>query len=163
MHLEAARTIERRREQAPKHFPCTNLKSLWVFAAVLLVPLPLVIALTVIPYLCCWLRVYGPAVAVRKVYTASTFVIVFATAEAVLCAGGLITAPRLPTSAWTLLMVFAAAAAWWLSNYALIVLPILLSSDERISAKAALGHPADQLSTPPPCSTSSSSPAATST
>ncbi|SFW86599.1 hypothetical protein SAMN04489730_6430 [Amycolatopsis australiensis] len=36
--------IERRREQAPKHSPYTNLKSLWVFAAVLLVPLPLVIA-----------------------------------------------------------------------------------------------------------------------
>ncbi|MGW5742060.1 diguanylate cyclase [Amycolatopsis sp. NPDC003861] len=145
VHLEAARTIERRREQAPKHSPYTNLKSLWVFAAVLLVPLPLVIALTVISYLYCWLRVYGPAVAVRKVYSASTFVIASATAEAVLHAGGLITAPRLPTSAWTLLMVVAAAAAWWLTNYALVVLAILLSSDERISAKAALGHPADQL------------------
>ncbi len=145
VHLEAARTIERRREQAPKHSPYTNLKSLWVFAAVLLVPLPLVIALTVISYLYCWLRVYGPAVAVRKVYSASTFVIASATAEAVLHAGGLITAPRLPTSAWSLLMVIAAAAAWWLTNYALVVLAILLSSDERISAKAALGHPADQL------------------
>lgn len=38
----------------------------------LLVPLPLVIALTVISYLHCWLRVYGPAVAVRKIYSAST-------------------------------------------------------------------------------------------
>jgi diguanylate cyclase (GGDEF)-like protein len=144
-HLEAARTIERRRELAPKKSPYTNLKSLWVFAALLLIPLPLVIALTAISYLYCWLRVYGPAIAFRKVYSASTFVIASAAGCSVLHGGGLGTAPRLPHDASSLLTVVAAAAVWWLTNYALVVFAILLSSEEEITARQALGHPSDQL------------------
>ncbi|HKN52313.1 MAG TPA: GGDEF domain-containing protein [Amycolatopsis sp.] len=144
-HLEAARTIERRRELAPKKSPYTNLKSLWVFAALLLLPLPLVIALTAISYGYCWLRVYGPAIAFRKVYSASTFVVASAAAEAVLHAGGLGAAPRLPHNFSSLVIVVSAAAVWWLTNYALVVFAILLSSDEPTTARQALGHPCDQL------------------
>ncbi|MFD9892281.1 GGDEF domain-containing protein [Amycolatopsis sp. NPDC059027] len=143
-HLEVARSIERRREQSSKGVPYTNLKSLWVFAAVLLVPLPLVIALTVISYGYCWARVYGPSVAHRKAYSAATFVLASAAASAVLHAGGLDQVPRLPKSAWSLLVIAAAAAVWWLVNYALVVFAIVLSTSDT-SVRQALGDPADQL------------------
>ncbi|MFE0114484.1 diguanylate cyclase [Amycolatopsis sp. NPDC059019] len=145
LHLETARTIERRREQGPKRAPYTNLKSLWVLAALLLVPLPLVIALTVVSYLYCWVRVYGPSIAYRKVYSASTFIVASAAASAVLHSAGLAATPRLPHTPWALLIIVAATGTWWLTNYALVVGAIMLSSDEPITAREALGHPADQL------------------
>jgi diguanylate cyclase (GGDEF)-like protein len=147
-HLEAARTIERRREQAPKKAPYTNLKSLWVFGALLVLPLPLVIALTVVSYGYCWYRVYGPAILFRKIYSCSTFVIASAAATAVLRGGPLGSdgsGARLPHDAWSLLIVVAAAATWWLVNYALVVGAIVLASDEELTARQALGHPGDQL------------------
>src|SRR3712207_3923041 len=67
LHLEAARSIERRRELAVEGVPYTNLKSLWVFTGVLLLPLPLVVALVVIAYGFCWARVYGHFVWHRKI------------------------------------------------------------------------------------------------
>ncbi|WP_406635293.1 diguanylate cyclase [Amycolatopsis sp. WGS_07] len=145
-HLEAVRTIERRREQASKKAPYTNLKSLWVFAALLVLPLPLVIALTAVSYGYCWYRVYGPTILFRKAYSAATFVLASAAASVVLhgiepdAAGG-----RLPHDAWSLLLVTAAAAAWWLVNYALVVVAIGLSAHEEVTVRQALGHPGDQL------------------
>ncbi|GAA4540016.1 GGDEF domain-containing protein [Amycolatopsis samaneae] len=143
-HLEIARSIERRREQSSKGVPYTNLKSLWVFAAVLLVPLPLVVVLTAVSYGYCWARVYGPSVAHRKAYSAATFVLASAAASVVLHAGGLDQVPRLPKSAVSLLVIAAAAAIWWLVNYALVVFAIVLSSADA-SLRRALGDPADQL------------------
>lgn len=144
-HLEAARTIERRREQASKKAPYTNLKSLWVFGGLLVLPLPLVIALTVVSYAYCWFRVYGPAVLFRKIYSCSTFVIASAAATAVLNGLPAGFGARLPHDARSLLIVVAAAATWWLVNYALVVGAIVLASDEELTARQALGHPGDQL------------------
>ncbi|SFO82554.1 GGDEF domain-containing protein [Amycolatopsis rubida] len=138
-HLEAVRTIERRREQASKKAPYTNLKSLWVFAALLVLPLPLVIGLTAVSYLYCWYRVYGPAILFRKFYSAATFVLASAFASTVL------DGPRLPHDVWSLLLVAAAAGGWWLVNYALVVVAIGLSSQEKVPVRQALGHPGDQL------------------
>jgi diguanylate cyclase (GGDEF)-like protein len=50
----------------------------------------------------------------------------------------------MPTSLWSLLVVIAAAATWWLVNFALVVGAILLSSQEA-TARGALGDLADQL------------------
>lgn len=138
-HLEAVRTIERRREQASKKAPYTNLKSLWVFAALLVLPLPLVIGLTAVSYVYCWYRVYGPTILFRKFYSAATFVLASAVASAVL------DGPLLPHDLWSLLRVAAAAGVWWLVNYALVVVAIGWSSPEKLPIRQALGHPGDQL------------------
>ncbi|MGW7531107.1 diguanylate cyclase [Amycolatopsis sp. NPDC054798] len=146
-HLEAVRTIERRREQASKKAPYTNLKSLWVFAALLVLPLPLVIALTAVSFWYCWYRVYGPTVLFRKIYSAATFVLASAASSVVLqgVEPSADVGARLPHDAWSLLLVTAAAAVWWLVNYALVVVAIGLSSPGELTVRQALGHPGDQL------------------
>ena len=144
LHLESARGIERRREMAANTSPYTNLKSLWVFAGLLLLPLSLVVALIVVSYGYSWIRVYGRTIAHRKVFSASTFILASAAAAAVLRAGGLLFEPRVPTGPWSLLVVVAAATTWWLVNFALVIGAILLSSPDA-TARGALGDLADQL------------------
>jgi diguanylate cyclase (GGDEF)-like protein len=144
LHLESARGIERRREMAANTSPYTNLKSLWVFAGLLLLPLCLVVALIAITYGYSWIRVYGRTIAHRKVFSACTFILASAAAAAVLRAGGLLTEPRVPTGPWTLLVVLAAATTWWLVNFALVIGAILLSSPDA-TARSALGDLAEQL------------------
>ena len=144
LHLESARGIERRREMAANTSPYTNLKSLWVFAGLLLLPLSLVVALIVVSYGYSWIRVYGRTIAHRKVFSASTFILASAAAAAVLRAGGLLAEPRVPTSAWTLLVVLAAATTWWMVNFALVIGAILLAAPEA-TARGALGDLSEQL------------------
>lgn len=144
LHLESARGIERRREMAANSSPHANLKGLWVFAGILLLPLSLVIPLVMLAYLYSWFRVYGPAVAHRKTFSTSTYVLASVAAEAVLRAGGLIDAPRIPAGPWSLLLVLGAAAAWWLVNYALVVGAILFATPA-VTARRALGDLSNQL------------------
>ncbi|MEU8224913.1 GGDEF domain-containing protein [Kribbella sp. NPDC048915] len=144
LHLECARGIERRRELAANTSPHTNLKCLWIFAALLLLPLSLVIPLVVLSYSYSWFRVYGRTVAHRKVFSTATYILASGAAAAVLRAGGQIEAPRVPTSFWSLLVVLAAAATWWLVNYALVVGAILLATPEA-TAREALGELSNQL------------------
>ncbi|MFI5698331.1 diguanylate cyclase [Kribbella sp. NPDC051586] len=144
LHLESARGIERRREMAANTSPYTNLKSLWVFAGLLLLPLSLVVALVVITYSYSWIRVYGRTIAHRKVFSAGTFILASAAAAAAVRAGGLLTEPRVPTGPWSLLVVLGAATVWWLVNFALVIGAILLSSPDA-TARGALGDLADQL------------------
>ena len=144
LHLESARGIERRREMAANTSPHSNLKCLWVFASLLLLPLSLVIPLIAWAYLYSWFRVYGRTVAHRKIFSTSTYILASAAAAAILRAGDLIVAPRVPTGFWSLLVVIAAAATWWLVNYALVIGAILLASPEA-TARQALGELSDQL------------------
>ena len=144
LHLESARGIERRREMAANTSPYTNLKSLWVFAGLLLLPLSLVIGLVVISYGYSWIRVYGRTIAHRKVFSACTFILASAAAAAVLRAGGLFGEPRVPTGPYSLLVVLGAATTWWLVNFALVIGAILLSSPDA-TARGALGDLSDQL------------------
>ncbi|ADB33683.1 diguanylate cyclase [Kribbella flavida DSM 17836] len=144
LHLESARGIERRRELAANTSPHTNLKCLWVFASLLLLPLSLVIPLVVLAYVYSWFRVYGRKIAHRKVFSTATYILASAAAAAVLRAGGLVSEPRLPTDFWSLLVVLAAGATWWLVNYALVIGAILLSSPDA-TARDALGELSHQL------------------
>jgi diguanylate cyclase (GGDEF)-like protein len=144
LHLESARGIERRREMAANTSPHTNLKCLWVFASLLLLPLSLVVPLVILSYVYSWFRVYGRTVAHRKVFSTATYVLASAAAAAVLRAGGVLSEPRVPTGMWSLLVLLAAAATWWLVNYALVVGAILLASPEA-TAREALGELSDQL------------------
>jgi diguanylate cyclase (GGDEF)-like protein len=144
LHLESARGIERRREMAANTSPYTNLKSLWVFAGLLLLPLSLVVALVAVSYGYSWIRVYGRTIAHRKIFSAATFILASAAASAVLRAGGLFSEPRVPTGLWTLTVVVAAMITWWLVNFALVIGAILLAAPDA-SARGALGNLADQL------------------
>jgi diguanylate cyclase (GGDEF)-like protein len=144
LHLESARSIERRRELAANTSPHTNLKCLWIFASVLLLPLSLVIPLTALSYVYSWFRVYGRTIAHRKIFSNSTAILASAAAAAVLRGGGLVSEPRVPTDFWSLLVVLSAGATWWLVNYALVVGAILLASPEA-TARDALGELSHQL------------------
>lgn len=144
LHLESARGIERRREMVASTSPYTNLKSLWVFAGLLLLPLSLVIALIAVSYLYSWIRVYGRTIAHRKLFSASTFILASAAAAAVLRAGGLLSEPRVPSGLWTLTAVAAAMITWWMVNFALVIGAILLAAPDT-SARNALGDLSDQL------------------
>jgi diguanylate cyclase (GGDEF)-like protein len=145
LHLEATRRIERRREMAKAgRSPYTNLKSLWLFAGILLLPLSLVCVLVVLSFAYCWIRVYGPTIAYRKVYSVASSILPSAAAVAVLQAGGMGDTPRLPTGPWSLLLVLVAGGAWWFINFGLIVTAIMLSAPDT-PARTALGDLADQF------------------
>jgi diguanylate cyclase (GGDEF)-like protein len=144
IHLEAARGIERTREVAVEGSPYTNLNSLWMFAGLLVLPFPLVVALVVINYVHLCTRIWSGSIIYRKVFTVATMVLAGGCALAVLQATGLTVAPRVPSDGWSLLAVIAAAACWWLVNYALVVGAILLSNPQ-LTGRKALGDFADQV------------------
>jgi diguanylate cyclase (GGDEF)-like protein len=144
LHLEAARGIERLREVAAEGVAYVNLKAMWNFAAVLLLPPVLAVALVILTYTHCWLRVTRRTAVYRKVFSAATIVLAGAAALAVLAA---IDPPRLlglPEGPLGLFAMLAAASVFWLVNHGLVVGAILLSQPgARI--RTALGDPSDQL------------------
>ncbi|MGH3758262.1 GGDEF domain-containing protein [Actinophytocola sp.] len=148
-HGEASRGIERIREVISEGSPYTHLQSVWIFAAVLLLPPPLIAVLLVISYTHSWMRVYRRrAVVHRKVFSVATVVLACAAAYAVLAAiyphhhgEPFATALDGPLG---LVAVVAAGALYRLVNYGLVVLVILLTNPDR-PARKALGHASDQL------------------
>ncbi|GAB3002241.1 GGDEF domain-containing protein [Saccharothrix stipae] len=144
VHLEGARHIERLREIAVSGSPYVNLKSLWSFTAVLLLPLPLVAAVVAVTFVYAWARVDGQSTASKKVYTAATFVLASGTAAAVLTASGLVVRPGVPDGPLGALVLVAAGVTWWFVNFALVVAVVALSAPDTSLSKV-LGDPADQL------------------
>ncbi|WP_053734139.1 diguanylate cyclase [Nocardia sp. NRRL S-836] len=144
VHLEASRSIERLREITVQGTPYVNLKSLWVFTGVVLLPLPLVATLTAITYVYAWARVDGESTAAKKVFTASTFILASGVAAAVLGASGFVDAQHLLNSPLGLLVLVGAATAWWFVNYMLVV-GVLALSDPGAPVRKAIGDLADQL------------------
>jgi diguanylate cyclase (GGDEF)-like protein len=140
LHLEAVRGIERRREQTPPSAPYTDLKSIWVFAGVLLLPLDMVIALVGFSYLYASARVQQNSQPYRKVFSAATFVLASGAAELVLTA----TDDPVPADLWSLLVVVTAAAVWWLVNLGLVIQAIVLVRPGT-TYRQAIGDPANQL------------------
>lgn len=144
LHLEAARGIERLREVAAEGVAYINLKAMWNFAAVLLLPPILAVGLVAVTYAHCWVRVTRRTAVYRKVFSAATIVVAGAAALAVLAT---IDPPRLlglPEGPLGLVAMLAAAAAFWLVNHGLVVGAILLSRPgTRI--RTAVGDPSDQL------------------
>jgi diguanylate cyclase (GGDEF)-like protein len=147
-HLEASSGIERLREVSSEGSPHNHLQSVWFFAAVLLLPPPLIGALLTVSYAYLWIRVYRKrAVLHRKVFSWATVVLACAAAYAVLAAiypGEGEPFATVLNGPLGLAAIVAAGALYRLVNYGLVVLVILLTNPDR-PARKALGHASDQL------------------
>ncbi|HEX5400761.1 MAG TPA: GGDEF domain-containing protein [Pseudonocardiaceae bacterium] len=119
--------------------PGVDLKSVWSFAGLLLLPPSLAVALVVVTALS--LRVRGSRTRMfRWVYTTAAVTLATEAAMAVLYAGlppG--SYPDLPSSARGVGVIILAAAVRWFVNFALVVAVILLSAP-KTPAQDALGN-----------------------
>lgn len=143
IHHEAVRTIEQLRERAVGNGLLTNLKSLWIFAATLSVPLPLVFAVTAVIYVHAWCRSSLGSL-YRKLFSGATMVLAPTAAIAVLHLARPAGYPIVPHGLPGLVLLIGAAATFWLVNYALVVGAVILS-DPLQPARRALGDPSDQI------------------
>ncbi|MFT7839779.1 GGDEF domain-containing protein [Saccharothrix sp. BKS2] len=150
IHLEAAQGIERVRELAAEGTPYTHLQSVWFFAGVLLLPVPLQAVLIGASFAHEWLRVFRRrAVPHRKVFSACT--VLLATAGATLALAAfypgvdpgqpLVTALDGPRGVVALVL---AGLIYRLVNYALVVGAIIATNPDE-PAHRALGPASDQL------------------
>jgi diguanylate cyclase (GGDEF)-like protein len=143
VHREAVSKIENLRERATNNGVLPNLTSLWIFAAALSVPLPLVFALTAVVYLhsCCRSsssKIY------RTFFSAATMVLAPAAAVAVLQLVEPAEYPIIPHGPPGLAVLIGAGTAFWVVNYALVVGAVMMS-DPLQPSRQVLGNPSDQL------------------
>ncbi|MFN2495281.1 MAG: diguanylate cyclase [Pseudonocardiaceae bacterium] len=143
VHQEAVRGIELMRERAVGSGLLPNLKSLWVFAAVLSVPPALTFAVTAAVYVHAWYRTCAGSL-YRKLFSGAAMVLAPAAAITVLQLLHPDGYPIIPHGLPGLLVLIAAGTAYWLVNYALVVGAVILS-DPHQSARRALGSLSDQL------------------
>jgi diguanylate cyclase (GGDEF)-like protein len=143
LHMQAVPGVERFRQGLPVNAPYVDLKSVWTFAGLLLLPPSLAVALVAITFV--HLRVRQRMDAFRWLYGCATVLIATYAAEAVLYAGlpagGF---PGLPHSWRGVAVVIGAGAIRWFVNFALIVLIILLSAP-KTPAQEALGSFSNSL------------------
>lgn len=138
VHLEAARSIERIRETLRADAPYIDLKSVWSFAAVILLPPSLAVGLVVLTHAHLRWRVVRTPI-FRWTYSAAAVVLATLAASAVLQAGLPIGAyPGLPVGWQGLTVVALAGAARWFVNFGLVVLVILVASPQT-PGRTALG------------------------
>ncbi|GLZ28363.1 GGDEF domain-containing protein [Lentzea sp. NBRC 105346] len=141
VHLEAARGIERIREIAAEGSPHAHMQSVWLFAGVLLLPMPLLVALIGISYVHAWFRVYRRrALPHRKLFSACTVILGCAAGKSVLLA----ISPVSLEGPAGLLGVTLAGFVYWIVNYALVVGAIIMTNLDK-PRRSAFGHPSDQL------------------
>ncbi|TWP49655.1 GGDEF domain-containing protein [Lentzea tibetensis] len=141
VHLEAARGIERIREIATEGSPYADMKSVWFFAGVLVLPIPLLVALISITFAHAWFRVYGRrALLYRKLFSACTVILACAVGKSVFLA----IAPTFLDGPRGLIAVLVSGFLYWLVNYALVVGAIIMTNLDK-PRRAAFGHPSDQL------------------
>ncbi|MGH3870964.1 MAG: diguanylate cyclase [Pseudonocardiaceae bacterium] len=143
VHQEAVRQIELLRVGAVGGGLLPNLRSAWIFAAALSVPLPLVFAMTGVVYLHAWCR-HGPARPYRMLFSGATTVLASTVAVAVLqlvAPGGY---PIIPHGLPGLVALIGAAWAYWLVNFGLVVGAVLMS-DPLQPARQAVGNLSDQV------------------
>jgi diguanylate cyclase (GGDEF)-like protein len=142
VHIEATRRIdERQREIAAGSRPYLDLKSVWNFAALLLLPPALATGMVVFTYTYAWFRVWPQKQSVslyRWIYSAATVVLATQVAIAVLVFGtpGY---PSLPGGVRGIAVVAAVGAVRWLINYALVLLVLALSQPQLTSRELLAG------------------------
>jgi diguanylate cyclase (GGDEF)-like protein len=143
VHREAVRQIESLRERAANNGLRTNLTSLWIFAAALSVPLPLVFGVTVVVYLHSWYRGSSGRL-YRTLFSGATMVLAPAAAVAVLQLFQPTGYPLIPHGPPGLVVLICAGAVYWLVNYILVVGAVVMS-DPLQSGRQVLGNPSDQV------------------
>jgi diguanylate cyclase (GGDEF)-like protein len=144
VHLEAVRGIDRIRDVGEGS---VHLLSVWLFAGVLLLPPPLLCAAIVLGYLHSLARVYRFRVLVhRKLYSLATLVLGTLAAYWVLHAVQPATEPFAATLAGPvgLVALVGAGLAYWLINYGLVIVAMVLTNPDR-PPRAAFGPATDHL------------------
>jgi diguanylate cyclase (GGDEF)-like protein len=125
IHREVVRPIENLPERATGNSLLTNLTSLWIFAAALSVPLPLVFAMTALVYLHSWYR--GTSAGLyRTLFSGATAVLASAAAVALLQLVQHSDYPIIPHGPPGLVLLVGAAMVYWLVNFALVVGAVML-------------------------------------
>jgi len=145
IHLDTTRTIERMREAVAVGSGTTyaNLKAMWIFAGLFVLPPVLIALLIAVSYGYSWVRVITRVRAHRWVYSSSTVVLASAGGWAVLDLTGQ-TTDALPTGWLGLLAVLGAAAVYVAVNLGLVVAAIVLS-DPSSTLRAAAGDRTHQF------------------
>jgi diguanylate cyclase (GGDEF)-like protein len=143
VHGEAVRQVDNLRERTPDNGLRANLTSLWIFAAALSVPLPLVFALTAVIYLhsCCR---GSPGRRYRTLFSSATMVLAPAAAVAVLQLAQSDGYPIIPHGPAGLAVLIGAGAVYWLINYLLVVGAVMLA-DPLQSPRQILANQSDQV------------------
>jgi diguanylate cyclase (GGDEF)-like protein len=143
VHREAVRHIESLRERAAGHGLLTNLSSMWIFAAVLSVALPLVFAIIALIYLHSWYR--GSAARLyRKLLSGASMVLASTAAVALLQLLQPTGYPIILHGPPGLVVLLGAAGVYWLVNTVVVVGAVMLS-DPLQPARQAWGDPSEQL------------------
>lgn len=143
VHREAVRRVDNLRERAAGPGLLTNLSSMWIFAAVLSVALPLVFALTALVYLHSWYR--GSAARLyRKLLSGASMVLASTAACALLQLLQPMKYPIIPHGPPGLVVLLGAAAVYWLVN-AVVVVGAVRLSDPLQPARQALGDLSEQV------------------
>jgi diguanylate cyclase (GGDEF)-like protein len=143
VHREAVRRIESLRERVTSNGLLTDLTSLWIFAAALSVPLPLVFAVTMVVYLHSWCR-GGSGRLYRKVFSGATVALASTAAVTVLQLFQPTGYPIIPHGPPGLPALIGAGVVYWAINYLLVVSAMRLSDPLR-PARQILISPSDQL------------------
>jgi diguanylate cyclase (GGDEF)-like protein len=150
IHKEASAGIERIREISREGSQHTNLQSIWFFAAILMLPLPLAAVVAAFSYGYAWARIYQRRPPLhRKIFSAATIILASGAAQLVLslaAPGHQFVAAAIDTltSPLALPILLAAAVLYWLINYALVVAVIIMTHPTNAGAKA-LGSPIEQV------------------
>ncbi|GAA0930493.1 GGDEF domain-containing protein [Kribbella koreensis] len=143
IQTEAGREIERLRWTAAEGAIYANLKSMWIFAAVLVLPGPLAIAITALTFLHSGLRLRRSAPH-RGIFSAASVVVGAAAASVSLTAINPTGHPGYAGGFVGLIAVIVAGVVFWFVNFALVVGAILLSNPNT-NARKVLGQPSDHL------------------
>jgi diguanylate cyclase (GGDEF)-like protein len=143
VHREAVRRIESLCERVTSNGLLTDLTSLWIFAAALSVPLPLVFAVTMVVYLHSWCRGRSGSL-YRTLFSGATMVLAPTAAVAVLKLLQPTGYPIIPHGLLGLAILIGAGMAYWLTNYVLVA-RVVRMSDPLQPARQVLVNPSDQL------------------
>jgi len=145
LHLEFTLGIERLRELHTKGQTYTNLKSIWIFAALLVLPLPLVAAMVTLTYTHMWFRASRRIVPHQWVFSACNVILASAAGAAVLQAFYPATYPSLPGGWGGFGVIVITAIVYWAVNRVFTSVGLMLSHPGSITVRAAFGPATDNL------------------
>lgn len=144
IHLEVTRQIERLRELHSEGSIYSNFKSIWTFAALLILPPLLVAILIALTYAHVWFRVSRRIVPHRWVFSACNVVLASAAAGAILVVSDRLAYPDLPHGVSGLIIIPIAAIFRWLVNRSLTRGALILMNPDT-TVRKAFGFTADDL------------------